>query len=173
MKEVVLDNILQMAREANGSINHIYLHWSAGHYNHMGPEEEHYHIAINGEGKIFVSTDDLTEKKPHTWQRNTGAVGVSMLGCFDAVAGGSLGSEPPTDAQIESMAQVIAVLAKGLDLTIDYDHVKTHAEAANEDDYGPNQTWERWDLWYLHNGDELGSGGDILRGKANFYFERL
>ncbi len=29
-------------------------------------------------------------------------------------------------------------------MTIDYYHVRTHAEQANMDDYGLDTTWERW-----------------------------
>jgi hypothetical protein len=79
-------------------------------------------------------------------------------------------------AQINAAAQVICVLADALDLTIDIDRVMTHAEAAdNEDglntheDYGPNSTCERWDLWVLRNGEEPGAGGNQLRGNANWY----
>ena len=50
-----------------------------------------------------------------------------------------------TKAQIETMAQVITVLANALDLTIDKARVMTHGEAADNEDgvwchepYGPN-----------------------------------
>ena len=88
----------------------------------------------------------------------------------------NLGPCPPTEAHIESMAQVIAVLADVLGISIDIQHVMTHAEAADNLDgwdacepYGPAHTVERWDLAVLHPGDERMSGGDILRGKAIFY----
>ena len=55
------------------------------------------------------------------------------------------------------MAQVVAVLAKALWLTIDRDRIMTHAEAADNmdglfpegDEYGPCNGCERWDLQYL------------------------
>jgi hypothetical protein len=56
-----------------------------------------------------------------------------------------------------------------MDIPLDGAHVMTHAEAANLDDYGPDTTWERWDLWFLKDGDEPGSGGDMIRGKAAWY----
>lgn len=43
------------------------------------------------------------------------------------------------------------------------------AEAAELDDYGPNTSCERWDLWVLPDTEEWGSGGDYIRGKALFY----
>jgi hypothetical protein len=158
-----------MAIDANGVIDALYLHWSAGHY---GQFFEDYHISIDADGSIYVSTNDLTERKAHTWKRNSGAVGISMACCAFATTN-DLGDEPPTDEQIESMAQVIAVLCKHLDLPIDENHVMTHAEAADLDGYGAQTTCERWDLLFLRNGDEPYSGGVILRGKANFYLPQV
>ena len=83
------------------------------------------------------------------------------------------------------MAQVIAVLADALWLTIDKRHVMTHGEAADNEDglypcepYGPKNGCERWDLEFLGTSesprynpyaDDGTRGGDILRGKANWY----
>lgn len=91
-----------------------------------------------------------------------------MLCCFNATPN-DLGPEPPTDYHIEGMAQVIAVLCHELELPVDLDHVRTHAEQADIDGYGPATTMERWDVWILREGDEPGSGGEILRGKAKYY----
>lgn len=143
----------------------IYLHWSAGHY---GQFYEDYHLNIDADGSIYAMTDDLSEIKAHTWRRNTGAVGIALACCAGATSN-DLGDEPPTDTQIECLAQVITVLCSCMDIPLDGVHVMTHAEAANLDDYGPDTTWERWDLWFLKNGDEHGSGGDIVRGKATWY----
>ncbi|CQR71458.1 hypothetical protein [Sporomusa ovata] len=64
----------------------------------------------------------------------------------------------------------MAVLCEALDLTIDIDHVKTHAEVADLDDYGPATTCECWDLWFLP-GTEKDEGGNLIRGKACFYLQ--
>lgn len=161
-----------MGEQAKGEIDKIYLHWSAGHY---GQFFEDYHISIDHDGSIYVSTDDLTEKKSHTYRRNTRSIGVTLPCCAFATSN-DLGDEPPTELQIEVMAQVVAILAKSLDLTIDLIHVMTHGEAGDNmdgiyahDPYGMNTSSERWDLSILKNGDEWGTGGNILRGKANFY----
>ncbi len=157
------NDLWQQAR-ANGRDVKVYLHWSAGHYGSFFSD---YHINIDKDGSVYVSTNDLAAVLAHTWRRNSGAIGVSLAACYGATTQ-NWGSEPPTVAQIEAMAQVVCVLANALDLTIDYDRVMTHAEAANEDGYGPQQTWERWDLWMLP-GVSLGEGGHIIRGKANWY----
>ena len=93
--------------------------------------------------------------------------------------------------QIEMMAQVIWKIADGLWLTIDKKHILTHGEAANnEDDYydahNPYSWWNdsygdgdtRGDLEYLGTDEsprynpqatDGSRGGDVLRGKANWY----
>ena len=168
--------LYDMAKAAQGAIDHIYLHWTAGHHDQT---YEDYHINITGDGTIYASTDDLTTLLYHTWHRNSRAIGISMCCCVDAVAGPSgydtdFGPEPPTSEQINAMSKVVAVLCKGVDLPIEPDTVMTHCEAAEEDAYGPSTTCERWDLWYLQDtpGDnKIKPGGDIIRGKAIWFQE--
>lgn len=159
-----------------------YLHWSAGHYGQFWSD---YHVQIDKDGEIYVIADGaLDDVLAATWKRNTGSVSICMLGCYGATTN-NLGTEPPTDAQIEGMAQAIAALSNGLWLTIDKQRVMTHGEAADNEDgiepheaYGPRTTCERWDLEYLGTLEspkfhpwsmDGGRGGDVLRGKANWY----
>ena len=170
-----LADVRGMAAEARDTIDHVYLHWTAGSYEHAYDD---YHICIGEHGEIYIMCNDFREVLAHTWKRNRYAVGVALCCCADASAYGDgtidFGTEPPTTEQIESMAQVVAVLADEFGLPLDCDdYVMTHCEAAEKDDYGPSTTCERWDLWYLP--DEYGSdgaiqpGGDLIRGKAAFY----
>ncbi len=189
MKQVTLTEIKQLALQSKNDLwsaarsvgrdVKLYLHWSAGHYGQFSPA---YHIHIDHDGTKYVTTDNLAEVKSPTYRRNTGAIGISLACCVGATTN-NWGSEPPTALQIEAMAQVIAVLAKALDLTIDIYRVMTHAEAANNLDglnpgyeyngypngmYGPGYSCERWDLWLIP-GVAKGEGGNVLRGKANWY----
>jgi hypothetical protein len=120
----------------------------------------------------------LSEVKSHTYHRNSGAIGIGAACAYEAHSATDLGPEPPTDAQIESIAQMVAGLADALGITVDIQHFMTHAEAADNmdgddsrwhDPYGPNSTVERWDFWAIKAGDQAGSGGDILRGKGIYY----
>lgn len=170
MKRITLDELRQLATAANGKINKIYLHWTAGHYHQFFGD---YHLNIDNDGAIIATTDDLAEYKEHTWHRNSRAIGICMCCCADATAyadgGVDFGTVPPTAMQIDGMAKAVAVLCEELGLDITADTVMTHAEAADSDDYGPATTCERWDLWYLADlpGDGLlKSGGDVIRGKA-------
>lgn len=132
----------------------------------------------------MIADGELDDVLAATWRRNSGSVSICILGCLDADTN-SLGAEPPTDAQIEGMAKAIAALCNGLWLTIDKQRVMTHGEAADNEDgiepheaYGPRTTCERWDLEYLGTLEspkfhpwsmDGGRGGDVLRGKANWY----
>jgi hypothetical protein len=190
MKKVTLSQLKQIALQSKADLweaaNRVgrdvklYLHWSAGHY---GQFFDDYHISIDNDGSIYVSTVDFSEVKSHTYKRNTGAIGISMACCVGATTN-NLGKEPPTDLQIEAMAQVVAVLCRALDLTCDLKRVMTHAEAANNMDginpgyesngykngmYGPGYSCERWDLAVLKAGDQMMSGGYTIRGKAVWY----
>lgn len=162
----------------------LYLHWTAGHYGQFFAD---YHVQIDADGGIYVIGDGvLDDLLAATYLRNSGSVSVALLGCVDATTE-NLGSEPPTAAQIEAMAQAVTALADGLWLTIDKERILTHGEAADNEDgvrthapYGPRTTCERWDLEYLgteespvfHPWAEDGTrGGDVLRGKAQYYRE--
>ena len=177
MKEVTLEQLEEYANGACGAITKVYLHWSAGKYDSTFND---YHINITGDGKIYMSTIDLYDLLPHTWQRNTGAVGVALCCCYGAVANegynADFGDYPPTKEQVESMAKVVAVLSKALGLEINPDNFMTHCEAATEDGYGPHSgdPETRWDLWYLPDFDgEMREGGVVIRGKALFYLSSM
>jgi len=176
--ESTLNELHEMAVAARGQVDKIYIHWSAGTYDQVW---DSYHINITGHPtRIMRTTDDLTQIKSHTWKRNTGAIGLCMACCYDAVAyadgGIDFGNYPPTPAQIDITSNLIAVLCHGLDIPIDSEHVMTHAEAADLDDYGPATTFERWDLWKLPDlpgSGEIMNGGDVLRGKAHWYYSQM
>jgi hypothetical protein len=173
-------NVLFAQAKALGRDPKLYMHWTGSMYD---IDFSDYHVCIRGNGTI-VLMNDLTATLSHTWRRNTGAIGITLNCAYGATSNG-LGDYPPTSHQIEAMAQVIAAIADGLWLTIDKTHVLTHGEAADNEDglnitecYGPRSTCERWDLEFLGTEEspyfnpwsENGTrGGDVLRGKANWY----
>ena len=172
MQQVNLSELNNYCARAVGWINKIYIHWTAGRYNQQFDD---YHINIDGDGAIYVD-GELTDIKSHTYMRNGHAIGISLDCAYGAQWVNNLGDYPPTNAQIETLAQVVALLCVDLGILCDINHVMTHAEAADNMDgeyahepYGPNSTCERWDLWVVHEGDVPGSGGDVIRGKAKYY----
>lgn len=187
MREIDATALYYLAKQYAGQVDHIYIHWTAGWY---GSYFDDYHINIDGDGTILLSTEDLTEYLSHTWRRNSRSIGIALCCCGDATAKAdgtiNFGSHPPTKEQIEACAIVVDVLcaALGLELTNPTDEngdpiisedmtVLTHCEAAELDDYGPSTTCERWDLWYLPdyiNGG-IKPGGVLIRGKAMWYYQ--
>lgn len=169
-KRVTLKELKQIARQSVGCIDKIYLHWTAGRYHQFYDD---YHINIDDDGAIIITCDNLTELKAHTWRRNTNAVGIALCCCYNAHANSGydtdFGEYPPTKAQIETAAKVVAALCDCLGLAVTRSNVMTHCEAAMEDDYGPfsGDPETRWDLWYLPDYDgDMKPGGDVIRGKA-------
>ncbi|QIN97222.1 hypothetical protein [Synechococcus phage S-H25] len=156
---------------SGGNLNRqIYLHWTAGSYNHhAGP----YHTTIQGDGKAYRYTGgDYDVRTGHTYNRNSNNVGLSVA----SMGGEAWKSYPPKDIQIESMMKEAASIATGwgwkpTDVTIK--RVMTHAEAGSNkdgrrmhDNYGPvmwGGNGERWDWLHLKENDRPGTGGDKLR----------
>ena len=190
--------IVSMAKSVCHEIDHIYLHWTAGHY---GQAYDDYHLNIDRDGTLYKTCRSLTEEKAHTWKRNTRSIGISLDCGYRAsvavpvgageeelfgVTSGSrrlrpllsaevdYGPEKPTVPQIECMAKITALLCRHLELPITEETVMTHAEAAIADGYGPcsGDPEMRWDLWFLPDratGSGIYPGGDIIRGKAVWY----
>ena len=123
--------LAEVAKRSRGKINRIYLHWTAGHYDDVYDD---YHINIGAGGELYLTCEDFTELKAHTWRRNTGSIGIAMCCAAGATAiRGSetdFGKEPPTQQQIEAMAKTVAVLTYVLGLEIKLLTVTTHCEAA-------------------------------------------
>lgn len=169
MDTLTLEELKNCIECAAGAFDVVYIHWTAGNYNYH-PDD--YHINIDDEGTIY-RTKDFREQPAATWHRNYRSLAIAIDCCKDAALYGDghadFGDCPPTDAQIECLAQVIAMISDTLHLPIRKSLFMTHAEAAELDDYGPNTTCERWDLWVLPGSTEWGSGGDFIRGKALFY----
>lgn len=180
MRAVTRKEVFQMGLRARGAVDRIYVHWTAGHYDQPCRE---YHLSITGTGGVYASCEELTTLLSHTWHRNSGAVGMALCCCHDAVLYADrsfdLGSCPLTVLQVEECAILCFLLAEALGIPIDPRSIMTHAEAADLDGYGPalagTPRFERWDLYRLMDHDGVWrSGGDVIRGKALWYrYHRL
>lgn len=182
MRTLTKDELMSMATSARGYIDHIYLHWSAGHYNQSHTDK--YHICIDKDGTMYTDVDLFTEHRDHTYMRNSRAIGITLNGCFDAINPTNMGTEPPTEKQIYALSWLVALLCVQIGIPLDIQHVMTHAEAADNKDgmdlcyydptpypnntYGPDSTCERWDLWVLRENEQPWSGGDNIRGNARY-----
>lgn len=182
MRIIEKDELMSMSTSARGYIDHIYLHWSAGHYNQSHTDK--YHVCIDKDGKMYTDVDLFTEHRDHTYMRNSRAIGITLNGCFDAINPTNMGTEPPTEKQIYALSWLVALLCVQIGIPLDIQHVMTHAEAADNKDgmdlyyndptpypnntYGPDSTCERWDLWVLRENEQPWSGGDNIRGNARY-----
>ena len=164
-----------LARKAKGSIKQIYLHWTAGRY---GQAFDDYHLNIDERGEIYQTCGSLTDLKAHTWKRNTAAVGITLCYAYGAMLNSRwqpvYNGYEPTELQIAQMAAVVAILCRELELEISFSTIKTHAEVAFLDGYGPGQDDPdlRWDLLALSGlpvTKNLRPGGYLLREKALEY----
>lgn len=173
VKRISFDDLKKMIADVYGEIDAVYLHWTAGRYHQTFSD---YHILIDSDGSLFVPADDLTLYRPHTWKRNSRAVGVAICACYGAIAkngfNADLGDFPPTPEQIEMLALITAAFVKygGVDM----DNILTHCEAAYEDGYGPfsGDPDVRWDLWFVKDFDgQFRHGGGVIRGKARYYLQ--
>ncbi len=172
LRPLTLEDLKEMASHCYAT--HIYLHWTAGRYSEIYPD---YHLSIDYNGRIYAPYDnlDLNQYRQHTWLRNSNAVGIALCGAYGAIANhgydADMGDYPITDAQIEAISVVVAILCKYSGIPIE--NVLTHCEAALEDGYGPysGDPETRWDLWYLRDSSDgqVKGGGDIIRGKALWY----
>ena len=177
--------------EANNKPVQLVLHWNAGKYTQSF---EDYHINIDGDGDIHVMEEDFAHSLPHNYMKNSAAIGISLSCAYNATTE-DLGDYPPTEAQIEAMAKIIAVLSEALEIDIDIHHVVTHGESADGLDYdicyndptnfpnnhyGPQSTCERWDLQKLRDSEEYTTdyddpmtGGNQLRSLARAFRQKF
>ena len=173
---MTLRELFDLGRQAKGEIQHLYLHWTAGRYQQFFAD---YHLNLDGEGQLYQTCSRFTDLKAHTYQRNSGAIGIALCCALDASWNGDhpdLGTYPPTLKQLQNVAKVVAVLCTALGIEITPESVMTHAEAANLDGYGlgSGDRDTRWDLaWVQDAKGNLCPGGDFLRQLAQYYSKAL
>ena len=173
------EQLRTLAKNAKGNIDKLYLHWTGCAY---GQVFDAYHINIDEHGEIYLTCNTLRDLKEHTWKRNSRAIGITLCCAKGAVLNYHwqpvYAGYPPTELQVEQMAIVIAILCRELELEISFTTVKTHAEVAFLDGYGPGQDDPdmRWDLLRLSGLPEtrvLRPGGVLLRKKALAYLHSM
>jgi hypothetical protein len=181
VREATIQDLTGMAKAVpQGAKPKAYLHWTGGTHDPNWLDEKDYHILITGDGRVFATEDDLTTYKEHTWRRNTEGIGIAVCACLNATIDPGtklpIGTDyPPTARQIEVMAKVISIVQGERGILITPETTLTHCEIAFIDGYGPGSgdPQTKWDLWKLVDYDgAIREGGDVLRGKANWYKER-
>ena len=73
MYKISDDDLQQMALNAQGKIDKIYIHWTAGHYDQLF---DHYHMCIDGSGSVHIM-DNLDARGQHCYKENTNNFGIA------------------------------------------------------------------------------------------------
>jgi len=141
----------------DGSISHLYLHWSAHNYTDVFPAY-HFCVAGNDEAALFVvTTHDVREnmrdvreepERPyaaHTRGRNSHAIGLSIMG-MEGSTPTDFGQFPLTPARIDALCLVTARIAAFYGVPVDAEHIMTHAEAGLLEGYFGTEPQQRWDI---------------------------
>ena len=173
---MTLRELFDLGKQAKGRITHLYLHWTAGRYQQFFAD---YHLNLDGEGQLYQTCSRVTDLKAHTYQRNSGAIGIALCCALDASWNGErpdLGTYPPTLKQLQNVAKVVAVLCAALGIELTPESVMTHAEAAAFDGYGPGSGDRdtRGDLaWVQDASGNHCACSDVLRQLAQYYSKAL
>jgi hypothetical protein len=112
-------------------------HWTAGGYNPSENDREHYHILIDGEGKLHRGSHPIAANEStgdgdyaaHTRGANTRSIGVSMCcmaGAREAPFNG--GSAPMKPEQWDAMVDVVAQLCRAYAIEVTPSTVLGHGE---------------------------------------------
>lgn len=162
-------------------IKGVVFHWSAGRYNQMFGD---YHFMFGPNSEVYQNADAVSSARfatlPHTWNRNTGRLGLCAAAMFNAHPE-NYGTQPVTRHQVEAMAAFAAGLIRKYGIKLE--ECRTHEEWASDDGYGPNSgdPETRWDFWQEIEFDKDGkgvkgisatSGGDWLRRKIEWYLSQ-
>lgn len=133
--------------------NGISLHWTAGTYIPNGLELSHYHggVVWDGHTARFQKWNDYSTNLPHTWNRNSSLIGLTVCGMAGANCM-NFGKYPVRMEQVEELCLACAEIAFLKNIQVA--DCRTHAEWALLDGYGPGSgdPETRWDLAILKPG---------------------
>lgn len=149
----------------------VIVHWTAGGHKASAVDKEHYHILIEGDGKLVrgdfpitanVSTSDSDGYAAHTKGCNSGSIGVSLCSMMGAVEKPfQTGPYPITAMQIEALEAVLVDLCKFYKIPVGPKTVLSHAEV--QANLGIAQAG-KWDIsWPPKSAKQV---GDSMRAKV-------
>lgn len=155
-------------------MDRIVWHWSAGGHKANATDKKHYHIIIEGDGKIVRGDHAISDNEStatpyaaHTRGLNTGSIGVALAGMRQARERPfSAGPSPLTEAQIEVLVDQTASLCRQYNIPVTRQTVLSHAEV--EPTLGVKQR-NKWDITWLPGMAKVGDPvaiGDALRAKV-------
>lgn len=153
----------------------IVVHWTAGAHRASGLDRAHYHILIEGDGRLArglhsIAANDSTADgayAAHTLGLNTGFVGVALCCMAGAVERPfHAGPAPMTRTQWDRLPAVLADLCRAYAIPVTRKTVLSHAEV--EAELGVRQRG-KWDVSRLaFDPTVVGARacGDLFRGRT-------
>jgi N-acetyl-anhydromuramyl-L-alanine amidase AmpD len=136
-------------------MDRIIIHWTAGGNKANATDKKHYHVLIEGDGRVVAGDHPIKANKAplskayaaHTLNCNTGSIGVSLCGMVGAVESPfKPGNAPITKVQFEAAIKEVARLAKEYGIAVSPKTILTHAEV--EANLGIKQRG-KWDITIL------------------------
>lgn len=147
-------------------------HWSAGSHRASVLDREHYHLLIEGDGRVIYGAKPISANAAplsgvyaaHTRALNTDSIGIAVCAMHGAQQSPfKAGSYPITEAQVRQLVQETARLAKGYNIPVTRQTILSHAEV--QPTLGVQQAG-KWDIAWLPGRatatDPIGCG-DYLR----------
>lgn len=136
---------------SNVDMRRIICHWTAGAYAPSENDLSHYHILIDGDGKLHRGTHTIADNEStgdgdyaaHTKGANSRAIGVSMCCMAGAKeAPFASGDFPMKQVQWEAMIDVVAQLCKKYQIAVTPRTVLGHGEVQKLLDIKQNGKWD-------------------------------
>jgi N-acetyl-anhydromuramyl-L-alanine amidase AmpD len=115
----------------------IVFHWTAGGNKASATDREHYHILVEGDGKLVRGVPSIDKNsapvKPgyaaHTLNLNSNSIGVSLCGMVGAKESPfDPGKSPITRTQWDALSTVLADLCRRYSIPVTRATVLSHAE---------------------------------------------
>lgn len=120
------------------TLQRVILHWTAGGHIATEFDRKHYHILVEGSGRVVrgipsIALNGLPKAKSgyaaHTLNCNTGSIGVSLCAMAGAIERPlKLGAYPLTKAQWDVGSSVVADLCRRYGIPVTPKTVLSHAE---------------------------------------------
>lgn len=154
------------------SMQRIICHWTAGGHKASEFDRGHYHILIEGDGKLVRGTLSIADNvntsdgkyAAHTLGCNTGSVGVSLCCMAGAVESPfNPGAAPMTKAQWDSLSSVVADLCRQYRIQVTPKTVLSHAEVQANLGIAQRQKWDIARLAFDPSIKGAKACGDLLR----------
>lgn len=157
-------------------MHRIIVHWTAGSHRPSGLDRSHYHILIEGDGKLVRGTPsiDLNDARgirpgyaAHTLNCNTGSIGVSLCCMAGAVERPfQPGSAPMTREQWNALPAVLADLCRRYAIPVTPETVLSHAEVQGTLHIAQRGKWDISRLAFDYSVVGADACGGLLRAST-------